>query len=320
MKRTTFSDFTKQWWVSVTNRCNWKCFYCDFPLKKTTTDATLETIEQFASDIKHVVHDNNIELFFEGGEIGLLDTKLLDAIFYSGIDDTYGVTTNGMFLENGFHIKYADKIHYILYHTHSDINDKSPKVKRYDIPCDIKVDYTIVIHKNNIKYLSKFFDDNKDCMFLPHLLQPRTPGLNFLTIDDFKEIEKILSEKENVRDFFVERVRTIIKHLEREKEDPSELADMRKTCAKIYYKPIIDLVTKRIKRCCITIDNCDSVDLNLDNLIRLDNNDLTMFGESEPICDNCIANFLWRHNKKYMFDNNRNEFFSILRKNKKKHG
>ena len=304
--------FDKQWWLSVTEKCNWKCWYCDFPEKCHHKTASIEQLNKFISNMNGIIHDNNIELCIEGGEIGLVEETFLDAFFNSNLDISYTVTTNGEFLKRGYHHKYVDKIHYILYHVVSDLADDNVIVDDYNVDKSIRLDCTIVIHKNNIKYIDKFLDRNCDYMFLPHLMQPRKPGLNFLSIYDFKEIRDILKDKSNIHGFFKDRLDTIIRYLS---GDESILTQMRNECANIYHKPIIDLPNNVIRRCCITIDNCDAVELNRENLIRLDNNDITLFPITDKICDGCIANFLWHDNIEYLFKNKRmTEAIKFMRK------
>jgi len=314
MKYPVEHKFAKQWWISLSEACNWKCWYCDFPMKKDIKTVDADYLKWFLNILKPVIKDKNIEICVEGGEIGLVDSHILDIFFNSDLDKSYTVTTNGLFMKQDYHNRYKDHIHYILYHVVSDVTDPNVVFEKYkDTDPSIKIDYTIVIHKRNIKYLDEFFDNNKDCIFLPHLMQPRRLGLDFLSIEEFEQIYDILKDKENVYDHFKNRILNIIQHLKEEQSDPTKLKKMRDFCANVYHKPIFDLPNKLIKRCCITIDNCNAADITEENLYKLVNNDVSLFPKTDPICDNCIANFLWRHNPKWMLKYNRDELMNITR-------
>jgi len=298
MKKTTFADFKKQWYFSLTEYCSWKCSYCDFPCKTDPKVAPIEYVEEVFDRIKRITnYDQSIEYCLEGGEIGLFDQDYLDRVFNSGLSETYNVATNGLFMEKSYHKRYSDKIHYILYHIAPEIYD-GVKYKEYDFG-DILCYYTFVINKNNLPILDKFLTDNLDSKhrFLPHILQPRTPGLDLLTYDDFIQMYDIIKDKSNVKPDFIERVVRII---ERHNDEPW-LDSHRKICASVYTQPIFDLPNKRVNRCCISITG-DSVDITDDNLERLYKNKIMFSSLKDSVCDGCIANFLWhdwRH-RRYM--------------------
>ena len=100
--------FDKHIYITLTEKCNWQCKYCDFP--KLETKNTAKNIDNFLNYAKKIIPKNTM-VTWEGGEIGLVDESLLDKVFYSDISETYSVITNGAFLKNKYHEKYKNKIH-----------------------------------------------------------------------------------------------------------------------------------------------------------------------------------------------------------------
>ena len=296
--KTTFKDFDKQWYFSLTEKCSWNCWYCDFPKIKDPKHAPIEYVLEVFDMIKEITgRDQKIEYSIEGGEIGLLDEEYLTKIFNSGLGDTYNVATNGLFMEKGYHRTFSKNIHYILHHVQPELFLPF-RVKTYDLVSDILTYYTFVINKRNLPILEEVL---KQCeglpsFVLPHIIQPRTPGLDLLTLDDFKYMYEIINESPIIKPDFKTRVARII-----ERHDDTEWLDVhRGVCANVYTQPIFDLPNKRINRCCISISG-DSVPITYENIEKLYTNK-KMYGTiKDSVCDGCIANFLWHdfRNKKY---------------------
>ena len=299
MKRTTFADFDKQWYFSLTEKCSWNCWYCDFPKIKNPQPAPIEYVLEVFDMIKDITgRDQSIEYSLEGGEIGLLDESYLDQVFASDLGDSYNIATNGLFMEKGYHTRYADKVHYILHHIQPELFLPF-KFTMYDLDPSILTYYTFVINKKNLPILK---DVLKDCealnsYVLPHILQPRIPGLDLLTIDDFNQMYDILCDSPIIKPDFTTRVKRIIERY----DDTQWLDSHRAICANVYTQPIFDLPNKRINRCCISITG-DSVPITYDNIKKLYHNEKMFTTLKDSVCDGCIANFLWhdfRH-KRYI--------------------
>lgn len=289
MKKTTFQDFDKQWYFCLTEKCSWECGYCDFPCKTDPTTAPIEYVEEIFEMIKRVTNrDQSIEYSLEGGEIGLLSEEYLDRMFAVDMADTYNIATNGLFMKKGYHEKYIDKIHYLLYHVMPEIELGKPIVE-YDTQ-DALCYYTFVIHKNNLDILDEFLKENAhiNTYFLPHILQPRTPGLDLLTHQDFKRLYSILFPHENIKPDFKERVARIIRYY----DDDAFLDKKRQVCANVYTQPVFDMPNKNINRCCISITG-DAVPVTEDNVKKLYTNKKMFSTIKDKVCDGCIANFLW---------------------------
>lgn len=301
MKKTTFADFEKQWYFSLTEKCSWNCWYCDFPTKQNPKHAPIEYVLEVFDMIKEITgRDQSIEYCIEGGEIGLLDEEYLTEIFNSGLGDTYNVATNGLFMENGYHRTFAENIHYILYHVHPELFTPF-NVRTYDLDASILTYFTFVISKRNLPILEEVLKqcEHLNSYVLPHILQPRTLGLDLLSLDDFKYMYDILCKSPIIKPDFTTRVARIIERY----DDEVWLNNHRKICANVYTQPIFDLPNKRINRCCISITG-DSVPITYENIEKLYSNEKLFDSIQDSVCDGCIANFLWhdfRH-KKYFKD------------------
>jgi len=297
MKKTTFQDFEKQWYFSLTQKCSWDCWYCDFPKIKNPNHAPIEYVLEVFDMIKEITgRDQNIEYSLEGGEIGLFKPDYLDQVFNHDMGDTYNIATNGLFMQNNYHVRYHDKVHYLLYHIFPDLK-LNLNIKTYET--DILTYYTFVITKGNLPILAEVLKkcETLNSYVLPHILQPRTPGLDLLTKEDFLVMYDILKASPIIKPDFTERVQRIISRL----DDEKWFKQHRPICANVYTQPIFDLPNKRINRCCISISG-DSVPITYENIEKLYKNEKMFDSLTDQVCDGCIANFLWhdfRH-KRYL--------------------
>lgn len=295
--KTTFQDFEKQWYFSLTEKCSWNCWYCDFPTKQNPKHAPIEYVLEVFDMIKEITgRDQSIEYSIEGGEIGLLDEDYLTQIFNSGLGDTYNVATNGLFMEKGYHRIFAKNIHYILHHVQPELFVPF-RVPTYDLAEDILTYYTFVINKKNLPILEEVLKqcEHLNSYILPHILQPRKPGLDLLSLDDFKYMYEVLNASPIIKPDFKTRVAHIIERY----DDEKWLSNTRTICANVYTQPIFDLPNKRINRCCISITG-DSVPITYENIEKLYKNEKMFDTLKDSVCDGCIANFLWhdfRHKK-----------------------
>lgn len=293
MKKRDYVDFDRWVWISLTQKCQWRCWYCDHPLIKNPRTADIEYFREFAEMFKDIKANSNLEVSLEGGEIGLLDKTYLDEVFDSNLSETYTITTNGLFMKNGYHERYVDKIHHILFHVVPEMN-QNLEFDDYKFDPSIHILYTMVIHKNNIKYLDRFLSAHKDKIFLPHFLQPRITDLNFMNKEDFQKIYDIICDKPNIEDHLKNRVLEIIDSF----DNPDKLKAYRFACCNIYNKIIINLPLKKIHRCCISM-NTDAIDLTYENLKKVIYNK-PAYSFHDNTCNDCIANFVWLFDSHYM--------------------
>ena len=284
-KPDTYNDFDKQIYLTFTNECNWNCSYCDFPDKNNPT----YDLENHLSVLKMI--PDNIEVYLEGGELGLLPEDQLDLIFNSGIANTYAIATNGEFLRKGYHEKYKDKIHYILYHFAPEITGDMD-ITEYDIDGSIRVDYTFVLHVDNLKYVDKLLTRYSHLKFLIHLLQPRVKGLPIdNSIPFYLDVLHSVKNHLNIGYYFKARLTKMIVGINVE----MAMEKKRLMCSMIYNQISINLPDNKIHRCCVSTQT-DSVELTEENLSKVIRNQ-QVFPATDSVCRDCIANFIWDDKK-----------------------
>jgi Molybdenum cofactor biosynthesis enzyme len=305
MKKRDYVDFDRWVWISLTQKCQWRCWYCDHPSIVNPTTVDLSYYREFVEMFNEIKGNANIEVSLEGGEIGLLSQDYLDEVFNANLSETYTITTNGLFMQRNYHDRYKDKIHHILYHTVTELNEETT-FPDYTFDPSIHVLYTMVVHKHNIKYLDSFLSANLDKTFLPHFLQPRVPGLDFMSKEDFQQIYDIMCDKPNIEDHMKNRVKEIIEYTDK----PDTLRTFRFACCNIYNKIIINLPLRKIHRCCISM-NTNSVELTYENLKKVLYNE-PIYPFHDETCNNCIANFVWLYNSHYMNPNNELNYRRVL--------
>jgi Molybdenum cofactor biosynthesis enzyme len=275
-------SFSNYLWISLTQKCQWRCTYCDHPSivnPVTCTEEQLLSVITMLNNLQE--YRKNTEILLEGGEIGLIDSNILDLIFNSNVSDKYSITTNGLFMKNGFHKQYEDKIRYILYHVMPEIENKSFE---YYNDTSIPIQYTVVVHKQNIQQFATLLDNNPNCMFLPHFLQPRRTDLNFMNEQDFITIYNIIKDRNNVFDFIKLRLKFIIKLLNKKQF----VNNLQLKCQQIMTKTMINIPTNSIHRCCVSMQSSkiELTEVNLKNILQNTN----IFPNTDTeMCLNCIS-------------------------------
>ena len=308
MKPSQFSSFDKQYYISLTTKCNWNCWYCDFRDIKPKKVADLDYVLSVFETLKKVTkNDPKVEYLLEGGEIGLLDEDYLKALFNSGLSGTgtYAITTNGLFLERDYQNKFEPYIHYILYHVIDDLREPI-KIKDYKVDPSIEFFHTVVVYHENVDAFIEFVKINPDKVIFPHLLQPRRHDLaSFLTREDFQKLYMFCRTAKNVPSWFTNRLEKIL-------NNKRDLTFKRHICANLYTQPEFDLVRKRIYRCCISMSG-NYVEISEENISRLYKNK-ALFPPIDKVCNNCIANFLWHD---FRFEKNKLMIVKTLIESKK---
>lgn len=301
-------NVTGQYWYGdlqlyfcLTELCNWKCSYCDFPLLEEKKHVDLDYLNEILKMVRKVSSRINIEFSVEGGELGLLPEKTLDSFFNSGLARTYFVATNGLFYKKGYYKKYKDKIHTILYHVKPEFSENDYDFNYLKTNCITW--HTVVISKENLNYLGSLLDYHPNIVWFPHVLQPRIPDLDIMDITYYNKIYETVKNRNNVHQFFINRYKKINEIF----WDGNYMKMLRELCCNNYTKAILNLPDKKIHRCCISM-NTSSVDLTEKNIIKLLSND-PLFPIWDPVCEDCIANFIFRD---YLLKSN--ESIQIIRK------
>jgi len=282
-------------YVSLSEKCQWNCKYCDFPtFQDTAIDAKLDNLKKQVKIIKQF-NTSDWNWCIEGGELGVIDEKILDYWFLeSNVADTYHVATNGLFLDK-YYEKYKHKIHTVLYHCLPDVKENS-KIKTYDISPDILY-YTVVITPENLKYCDKLFSEYQNLNWSIHVLQPRIPGIVKIDKKFYQDVINIISKYDNIPDVYIKRYQDIIND-----DNPEKFKQKRLLCANDYSKPMLDLVKNEINRCCITYTG-DRVPFNHENFKKLLNNDVLFPLVEKDRCNQCIAGFIYDDNRNWIKNN-----------------
>jgi uncharacterized Fe-S cluster-containing radical SAM superfamily protein len=277
-----YNLFDATWYHVLTDKCNWKCSYCDFPKKKNPKIISIDFLNEYIEMIKRLPKKRkfkNIEFEIEGGEIGLVSKEILDIWFNSNLSNTYQVITNGKFFEKGYFDLYRDKIHYVIYHCISEFESAEQEFPIYDTQI---TDYTVVITKQNYKEFPNLLKKYPQLIWTPHFIQPRIEEIDeFLTPEDFNWIYEHTKKFPNLS----EHIKMRLEKLRINTFYHKSLQWKRVICASYYRQPLIDLVNKRIYRCCISASG-DFVELNFENLKNLSNNK-KLFPKIENMCKKC---------------------------------
>ena len=112
----------------VTEECNWKCKYCGFPEIVQPKSTNLQILSRHLPYIKEIVDKLGDLLVFcdiAGGEVGLLPLDVLQ-YFFKTIDRKIVVSTNGLFMEKGYHLDPVIRpyIDGIWWHVHPEPKGK----------------------------------------------------------------------------------------------------------------------------------------------------------------------------------------------------
>ena len=280
-------------YFSMTEKCNWNCFYCDFPTINKPSQVDINYLKEIVPKIKKITDKFKIQMCIEGGELGLVDEEILDYMFIeSGLVDNqvkWHIATNGLFLKKGYHKKYKENIRSILYHVKPDIDQNTNFNFNSFEEYNFDIFYTIVVHKKNIPLLKNFFNFHKGKLFVPHVLQPRIKGLDLLDLNYYTEIYNIIKDCSNVHPHFITRYKYIIENF-----DNQHLMNLkRKFCCENYKKMMIDFPNNKIIRCCISMGT-DKIEFNETNLNNTLKNNIGIFPKWDVTCKNCIAGFVFR--------------------------
>ena len=157
-KRHNETDKQVNYWVHVTERCNWTCTYCianTHTSPKTEQDKVLKMISK--------IPDGSF-ISLTGGEIGMLDKSEIDDIFNltKSKNLTVCVDTNGMFLR-----KFPEYYNYVFdYFYHCSEKLLTSDEIFIDDP-DNKISYMIVVDNENYDRSFEFIKKH-DILFHVH--------------------------------------------------------------------------------------------------------------------------------------------------------
>ena len=115
----------------LTEECNWTCKYCAFPSIEKPTYAQMDVMDKHLKYIKDFINkieflsNRQVGIEVQGGELGLIPHVML-GYFLNTLGRKVSISTNGLFLENSYHLKpsirpYIKEIMWHLYESPTNI-------------------------------------------------------------------------------------------------------------------------------------------------------------------------------------------------------
>jgi MoaA/NifB/PqqE/SkfB family radical SAM enzyme len=267
--------------IIPSTRCNKNCVYCDIPKIKQRTC----TFEEFKYGMKLANMVDSTFINLSGGEPGLLPQRYIDYLIDNYCSNRrITLSTNGEILPK---IEgKLDSFSRILYHIFPE------EISEIENPIQCRsLIYTIVMHRHNIDQVIEFLKNNKHINFLviqysaKELL--KNDDLKIETINKLKEISLMDNVTEETR-FMIDKT---IKFYFNNREKYNFIRDY---CSSIVLYPVLDLVNKRILKCCVSYTNSGGVELTEQNIKQLDK---IKFKSTDPICENCLqflcSDYFW---------------------------
>jgi len=257
---------TKKFKLILTEKCNWDCEYCfrkEYP--KSNSDNT-ELIYEIVPYLASLSED----IYFTGGEVGLLDEDLLDFLFYHFQHCKIRLATNGTWFKTKSYQKYKDLDLSILYHSVMNLDDD---IEFLDIP---KAKYNFVIYENNIDKVSGFLERYKNIIFYPLLDLRKKVRLDRKI---YKEIYNILINFDNIPKQISEAVKLMYSDDEKWKGE----------CIK--NKPLrisVNFPHNLISSCC-RLDV--GIEISKNNITKIINDDVQLPIDSN-VCNFCATRYL----------------------------
>lgn len=266
----------------VTEKCNKKCWYCNFPQIKKPKDAPISLITKY---IPYLETFDSFDFYtITGGEPGLIDPVIFDYLFNTISIHPIRINTNGEFVKRGYFQKYY---HYL------DIMGLHATIDLEDIPEELvlpfeefsKVWYYIPIHSQNYKYIQTYLYRYENLQFSLIEFQnkwrdkPKYEKYR-LTQDMYKEIYDKIYRLPNIADC----CKLLFYRLGFQSKTVRE--QHRHACSIGYIQPVINFATKKIQHCVNNYtDSSQQVELNTPNLKSLLHYQLFQFYDID--CDGC---------------------------------
>ena len=239
----------------VTTRCNKKCTFCHIPNQKQF-DMDMTTFKDFINYAYPYMENNGVCI--TGGEPGLLSDYFLQQILNSLPQSYIKFVSNGKLLYRPLNYNR------LTINAHC-VNKFTPEPK---------VSYVFVVI-NNEEEIYDTIVNNPESLFELRLFVDRTNTVNYTPDKAFIERIQHLNNIDN-------KSKMALKH---SINFSKNLNVLRELCAGDPRTLSIDLVNKRIHRCCVATTN-DWFELNEENFIKAVNNEL--FTGMGPSCTCCL--------------------------------
>jgi len=272
-------------WFSfiLTEKCDWDCCYCQFPLLDQTNGMQTKTIDKHVPYISDVITKTQsiaqagIEI--QGGEIGLIEKDTLK-LFLKTLNHKVFVSTNGEFLKRGYHLdedirRYIKEVQWHLcpspgnYKLDVDYNDDGLFINKGIVHTDI--DEMVMFIKQNPQISFNYVELECD------IRKPRT-----YRTEDIRHLYERIQEFDNVSE-------SALQTLERRLKDKGDKHDK---CAKYHSVISINMANETICLCQRAMEV--NISLTKENLIkRMKQYPVKVFDIPDEIsgCDSCIRLF-----------------------------
>lgn len=152
------SDRQADYWIHITNKCNWFCDYC-LADTHNTNEVDFSKLTKVINNIK-----NKSLVSLTGGEVGILPPEKINTIFniLNNKQCDICIDTNGTFIEN--YPEYYNKVVDYFYHCSEKLDNT---IKEFNDP-DNKITYMIVVSDSNFENAFEFIENNSDYLLHVH--------------------------------------------------------------------------------------------------------------------------------------------------------
>lgn len=269
-------------WFSfiLTEKCDWDCCYCQFPLLSKHNELDSDKILKHVPYIKDVIRkvesvtEPSIEI--QGGEVGLIERDAL-ILFLETLGYPVYVSTNGKFLEKGYHLdkRIRPYIREIQWHVCQDVGDYKLEVDYNDDEIFINKG---IVH-SDIQEMVAFIKRN------PHI------EFNYVELEcDIKE--KRSSDIDALRVLYskLEGIENVGEHVfDILKRRLNDSKDKRNKCNQYHSVVSINIPTETICLCQRVTDvNVSLTKENLIKRIQTYPNKYFQYPDSMMGCESCI--------------------------------
>lgn len=233
----------------LTEKCNWNCPYCYFTGLEYPKEPNLDRYKEHLPYIKKIIDklgDLVVNIDIQGGEVGLIPVEILE-YFFQTIKKPIVVSTNGMFMENGYHEnpKIKPYIANIMYHV----------TEHFDRPPQFNIGSMGIVH-DDMNTMIKYIKNNPNIMFDYIEFEFDINEPRKMDMDMYYELFEKLDPLDNVTDNAKKIVqqRALWEHPEH-----------RNNCRRYNHSILIDLVNANICLCQRQLDI--NIPLTEENLI-----------------------------------------------------
>lgn len=272
----------------LTEKCNWDCEYCAFPLLDNPCQITSDQIVMHMIYIKNIIDrvgivSNRLPMIeIQGGELGLIPAGIL-LWFLKALDHKVSVSTNGLFLEKEYHLmpQIRPYIQNILWHVYD-------KPGAYSVPDFRDKDMDIIrgIVHNNVTDMINFIRYNDHITFDYIEMEYDIQKYRTCSTDDYRELWRGIEHLQNVTDVAKKRIRDRF----------DEMPNVRERCKDYHSCVSINLANETICLCQRAPEiNIPLTEKNLDMVVKGFPKDI--FKGISRGCNSCTRLYVEKHKR-----------------------